>query len=419
MRSGSIKRILCLVTACVLVLLCAAPAAAAGPTRGKYAALTFDDGPNLTITPQLLDGLAERNVKCTFFTLGLYANLYPEIVQRAREEGHQIASHTYNHKILSHQTDATITSEVNGTREVLSSITGEDNFMVRLPYGDGYNNSRVLNCINAPVILWSVDPTNGKADYTTYSLYSGIVNRIYDGSIILLHDTSGSNMHAALQAIDTLQADGWTFVTVEELFRIKGVTPENNTVYFSVPDASTYFDEANLGSHWAHESINYVSEAGLMQGDGDGFKPNEYLTRAMALTILWRACGEPESEAGFTFMDVPEDSWYEQAVRWGVENGLINGYSETEFAPGDMVSREQFCTLIMRLAELEERQFSAEFEYRAYTDASHVSEWAAEAVTALWSAGFVSANETSAFRPTDSLTRAEAAEMLMWYKVLA
>lgn len=393
------------------------------PVRGKLAAMTFDDGPNTTITPQLLDELAGRGVKCTFFVVGYCAQAYPEVVSRAYEEGHQIASHTYNHYTLTTQSDGTIEREIEDTRSLLEEITGESNFMVRLPYGDGANNQRVLGYMNAPVILWSVDPTNGKYPISEEQLYRGILDQVRDGSVILMHDTTSANMNAALRAIDTLQEQGYDFVTVEELFRLNGVTPQDNAVYWRVDNAGTWYDEAQLESHWAYPAISPLIELGVMQGDGTGFRPNEYMTRAMAVTLLWRAAGEPGPGAGPeelpVFLDVPADEWYSGAVAWGKETGAVYGYSDEIFGPEDPISREQFCTLLVRTAAITGASIPTDADARSYSDDGKVSAWAVTPLmNVLWRSEFVSLNEASVFRPGDSITRAEAAELISWYLTL-
>ena len=404
----------CLSLVVVIALILSSLASAPPPRRGRLAAMTFDDGPSAVITPWLLDELAQKNVKCTFFVLGSYAKLYPETVLRAHNEGHQIASHTYNHYALSAQSDYVIQGEVEGTRELLESITGESSFMVRLPYGDGEGNGRVLGCINAPVILWSVDPTNGRYPISEEQLYRGILNQVQDGGIILMHDTSAENLRAALRAIDTLQAQGYSFVTVEELFRLKGVTPQNNVVYKRIEDAGDYYDESRLNEHWAYSAINDLSERGVMRGDGDGFKPNEYLTRAMAVTLMWRVAGEPDitlttpftrvpvpgripdDETG-GFGDVSEDSWYYNAVAWGRKTGILTGYSEEVFAPLELASREQFCVMIARMAQNQHKNLPSGAVIPVYGDMAGASGWALDVLQQIWGAGFVSANETASW----------------------
>ena len=403
-----------MIAALIIIMTCAAGPV---PEKGKFIAITFDDGPHATITPKLLDELAVRNVKSTFFVLGVCASQYPEIVLRAHNEGHQIASHTYNHYALSTKNDQTIYNEVEDTRALLESITGKSDFMVRLPYGDGFGNNRVLRNVNAPVILWSVDATNGR--YPTYEeqLYRGTVNGARDGSIILLHDTSSDNLNAAMRAIDELREQGYTFVTVEELFRLKGITPVDNAVYRNLDDAGTYYDESHLSEHWAYTPIQDVAAREIMIGDGDGFKPNEYMTRAMAVTLLWRAAGQPTPSLlnRTSFLDVPEDQWYTDAVTWGQQTGVLQGYSPESFGPMDIANREQFSVLIIRLADHQGILLPFNDQLPIYSDHPKISSWALQSLQLLWGAGFVSRNETSAFRPQDSVTRAEAAELISWF----
>ena len=403
-----------LIAVLIIIMTCAAGPV---PEKGKFIAITFDDGPHATITPKLLDELAVRNVKSTFFVLGVCANQYPEIVLRAHNEGHQIASHTYNHYALSTRTDDSIRNEVEDTRSLLESITGKSEFMVRPPYGDGHSNSRVLRNVNAPIILWSVDATNGRYPAYEEQLYRGTINGARDGSIILLHDTSSENLNAAMRAIDHLREQGFTFVTVEELFRLKGVTPNDNAVYKSIDDAGSYYDESLLSEHWAYTSIQDVADREIMIGDGAGFKPNEYMTRAMAVTLLWRAAGQPKPSVlnNPSFLDVPEDQWYTEAVAWGQQSGVLQGYSPEFFGPMDIANREQFSVLIVRLADHLEIHLPFNDQLPVYSDHSRISTWALYNLQLLWGAGFVSRNETSAFRPQDSITRAEAAELISWF----
>ncbi|MDL2300638.1 polysaccharide deacetylase family protein [Clostridiaceae bacterium OttesenSCG-928-D20] len=396
----------------IAVGFCSPAFAANPPARTKMIAMTFDDGPHPTITPKLLDELSARNIKCTFFVLGERADLYPDLVERAHNEGHQIASHTYNHKDLSRQSDYTIKTEVNSTRELLKKLTGEDNFMVRVPFG-AYNN-RVLQYMNAPVILWDVDGTNGKYPTGEETLYKNTIKQAREGSIILLHDMNKENLNAGLRAIDKLVADGYTFVTVDELFRLNNVEPKDNKVYTRVDFAGTGYNEAALGNHWAYPSIQHVIRMGIMIGDGYSFNPNEYLTRAMAATILWNSAGKPLPSKSTSFLDISSKDWYFNAVVWAHENKVVSGYSKTEFAPHDYITREQFYVMAANMSEAMNLNLNTACPLRQYNDQGKVSSWADGAIKKIQRAGFVSENEASVFRPKDALSRAEAAELVSW-----
>lgn len=199
---------------------------------GPYVALTFDDGPKPSTTTVLLDGLAKRGVHATFFVIGENVEGNELLLQRMEGEGHQIGLHTYHHKCLDGLNAADLDAEVNSLKESLSALLGRESFMLRPPYGlmSGANLARA----DAPIILWSVDPEDW-SDRNTQRQVSVILNSVKDGDIILLHDIYSSSVDTALQVVDALMAQGYHFVTVEQLFAIRGRTPENGTVYRKLP----------------------------------------------------------------------------------------------------------------------------------------------------------------------------------------
>ena len=208
----------------------------AAPTSGEaeipLVALTFDDGPCHDTTGALLDGLALRGVRATFFLVGLSVEGNEELVLRMEAEGHQIGIHSQNHKVLTELRGAALYWEVDELRHTLSELLGRSDFMVRPPYG--IIDEAVCRGVDAPVILWSVDPEDW-ADRDTARQVEHIVSRVEDGDIILLHDIYPSSVETALQVVDALLAEGFFFVTVEELFELREITPQKGAVYRSLP----------------------------------------------------------------------------------------------------------------------------------------------------------------------------------------
>ena len=202
---------------------------------GPYVALTFDDGPKAATTPILLDGLAQRGVHATFFVIGENVEGNELLLQRMEGEGHQIGLHTYHHKSLAELSASDFHAEVDSLRETLTALLGRESFMLRPPYGmiSTAGQSRAA----APIILWSVDPEDW-SDRDTARQVDFIVDKAQDGDIILLHDIYPSSVDTALQVVDALMSRGFHFVTVEELFAIRGRTPENGTVYRKLPPSS-------------------------------------------------------------------------------------------------------------------------------------------------------------------------------------
>lgn len=226
---------LCLTLCCLMTLLPTTTVSAANGQK-KLIALTFDDGPG-PYTNRLLDGLAERNVHATFFVLGMRAEEYDETTRRIYAEGHQVAQHSYNHPTLTTQTDQEVRWQINHTKEILNDVLKQDfTYLVRPPYGDC--NSRVLSLLEAPAIFWSIDPVDWR-DRNAVTVRDRIVSNAYDGAIILCHDIYSTTVDGALMAIDTLKAEGYEFVTVNELFRRRGVTPQDGDRYSSCKPTGT------------------------------------------------------------------------------------------------------------------------------------------------------------------------------------
>ena len=227
------KRILSLMLAFLLVvtLFPALPIQAEAKTGGKLIAITFDDGPSSRYTEQLLDGLAERGVKATFFMLGEMAKSNRDIVLRAYEEGHEIACHTWDHPNLTKCSDSEVKKQIEDTLEELDRACGDEaDYLVRPPYGS--TNSRVRAAIDNPLIYWSVDSEDWSL-LNTEKVRKKIVAESYDGCIILCHDIHKTTIPAALQAIDDLMDLGYEFVTVSELYRRRGRELEDHVLHYS------------------------------------------------------------------------------------------------------------------------------------------------------------------------------------------
>lgn len=391
------------------------PHAAAADTAGqKVAAFTFDDGPHKTITPELLDALAERGVRATFFVNGKNAERYPEIVQRAAAEGHQIANHTYSHSQLTKLSSENVRYEVSRTQDYLSELLGEDEYFVRVPYGA--INDRVRECIDVPVIMWSVDPTSGRV-MSASQMRDGIISTVHDGAIILMHDTSRANLEASIEAIDQLLADGYLFVTVKELFEIKGAVPADGKIYYKLTgdNVGAFFDESRIETHWAYDAIRFVQDAGIMEGDERGFRPDWGMTRAEAVTVLYRMAGEPTGYPAAQFSDVRRSDWYAGAVAWAVGEGITAGVSDTQFGAESYVTKEQFYTFFARYIEGADTVLTEAEDVPSLPGDESVSSWAYPAVYHLRAYGFQTAEQVARFAPRSGMTRAEAAEMIAWF----
>ena len=183
------------------------------PTR-PMVALTFDDGPHPVCTPQLLDGLKKRDVKVTFFVTGENVESYPEIVKRASEEGHLIGNHTFHHVQLTAANSDDFKKEIISTNDIIQEVTGKETSFIRPPYGSW--DKKYEKELNMFPVLWDVDPLDWcstNVDKIVRSVLAGTK----ENSIILMHDSYDSTVTAALQVVDILKAEGYEFVTVDEI----------------------------------------------------------------------------------------------------------------------------------------------------------------------------------------------------------
>ncbi|WML32585.1 polysaccharide deacetylase family protein [Clostridium sp. OS1-26] len=192
----------------------------------KQVALTFDDGPDIYYTPQILEILKKYNVKATFFIVGLRAQAHPEMVRRIVSEGHSIGNHTWDHPNLPKLPTDKVREEVQKTEQLLYSITGFNTAMFRPPYGSA--NAQVIDEVTSlgyKIIDWSVD-TRDWAKTPTPQIMNYVSKEVYPGGIILQHCAGGksedlSNTVKALpQIISSLRSQGYSFVMVQDLLDI-------------------------------------------------------------------------------------------------------------------------------------------------------------------------------------------------------
>ena len=206
------------------------------PVRGeepKYVALTFDDGPSGRHTKRLLDGLEERNVKATFLLCGYRMAEFPELTQRIFNEGHEIGFHGYSHDNMVQMSRRIIAAELYDCARLLPEDC--EPVFLRPPGGccsDGVR--QVAGARQLAILGWSVDPRDW-ATTDTISIERTVMTNIRDGDIVLLHDMSASSVQAALDIIDSLQKEGFCFVTASELARLRGIRIQPGETYQKFP----------------------------------------------------------------------------------------------------------------------------------------------------------------------------------------
>ena len=171
-------------------------------------------------------------MKATFFLIGSRVAGQEDLVRRMAAEGHQVGVHAWDHVQLKGMTPEQIDGQLGKCRACLQEILGPVELRVRPPYG--FVDDTLLRCAQAPIICWSVDTEDWK-DRNADRIVDTVTDQVRDGSIILMHDIFETSVEAALQCVDLRRAEDYSFITVEELFALRGVTPEKGQVYLNLP----------------------------------------------------------------------------------------------------------------------------------------------------------------------------------------
>ncbi|MET8457017.1 polysaccharide deacetylase family protein [Streptomyces parvulus] len=180
--------------------------------RGRTMLLTFDDGPHPDYTPDILDTLAEYDVRATFFVCGEMADFNRDLISRMADEGHVVGNHTWSHPLLTSLSRRRIRSEMERTSEVVDKACGEPPRWFRAPYGAWNRNAfRIGADLGMEPLAWTVDTL----DWTTPGTRT-IVDRVEDGAapgvVVLSHDAGGDrsqSVRALRRYLPRLLDDGY------------------------------------------------------------------------------------------------------------------------------------------------------------------------------------------------------------------
>lgn len=173
-----------------------------------------------------------------------------------------------------------------------------------------------------------------------------------------------------------------------------------------------YSDVAN--SAWYFEPVKFAYEYGLMSGTSpSSFTPNSTADREQFVTVLWRLAGSPKVEQEIAFTDVNKSEYYAEAVRWAVNEGIVGGYGDGKFGVGDEITREQLATMLHRYAKSNGSTADSPNIRVDYTDFHKVSAYANEAITWCSLMGVINGYEDNSLIPQGTATRAEMAQIFM------
>src|SRR2546423_7272306 len=206
--------------------------------EGPFIALTFDDGPNAALTPKLLDLLAARHLKATFFVVGQNAADHPDTLKRAVREGHEIANHSWSHPNLGKMSDEAVRRELQKTDDAITAAIGKRPTLLRPPYGSitAHQKKWIHEEFGYRIIIWDVDPLDWKRPGPSV-VTARILKETKAGSIVLSHDIHPPTIEAMPATFDQLMKKGFKSVTVTELLGMATPIPPKPTPSPSAPRA--------------------------------------------------------------------------------------------------------------------------------------------------------------------------------------
>ena len=195
-------------------------------TQQKVIALTFDDGPKPKRTERILKILDDENIKATFFLNGKLLKKYKSQSMALVESGHQLANHSYNHDAMVFVSYDHVAEEIESTTKILRGYGYEGELHFRPPFGKSFFNlSRYLENNSIKTIAWDVEPeTWGDNRADAQEQVKRALEQTKPGSIIIMHVMFGDeqSITAAPMIIKELKAQGYRFVTVDELLSLNG-----------------------------------------------------------------------------------------------------------------------------------------------------------------------------------------------------
>lgn len=255
----------------------------------------------------------------------------------------------------------------------------------------------------------------GKENWTTPS-YSGYPTTLWDCKVF-------SHWYLDTVTKPTCTAEGYTAHTCtvcgdryrDQIVPALGHQYANGFCIRCGAQDSSQFSDVSANA-WYASAVQYAVEHGLMAGVGNNrFGPEEPMTRAMLVTVLWRYAGRPEAGKN-PFTDVPAGQWYTEAVTWAAENGVVSGVGNGRFAPNGNITREQMASILFRYAKLTGLDTSKRGELAGFPDEGQVSSWAREALSWAVGEGIISGTAEGGrtiLKPQGNATRAQVASILM------
>ena len=308
------------------------------------------------------------------------------------------ANDSYIVKVTVNNTPLTYTVGEGETAASKDSVQGTV-YATRRPSTGGGSTTPVVKSYNVTVKA----DNNGKATVNKTKATAGETiavnvepNEGYKVKEITVKDVNGKSIDVDQKTRTFEMPEGAVTVTVTFEEGTEEPAPDDKGKFKDVPD-----------SFWAAADIYTLREAGIIDGKtADIFDPEGQVTRAEFTKMIVKMFGVEAKDTKVEFADCGEDDWFTPFVAAALEAGYVKGYSDTEFAPNKVISREEACAILGRAyAKAANSELS-------FTDKDSIDEYAQPYVALLVEMGFINGYEDGTFRAQNHITRAEAAKII-------
>ena len=302
---------------------------------------------------------------------------------------------------------ATITvTTADGSKTATCSVTVEKSSTpIVPPTPDQYSIDAPSNIQNGSVTVNKNSATVGSTVTITVTPDKG-----YKLDTLTVKDAKGNAM-----TLTKVNDTTYTFKMPASKVTISATFVKDGTCTLDDTCPAAKFTDLDLTA-WYHDGVHFCVENGLIQGyPGNLFGPEDSLTRAQIVMILWRMEECPVANYVMTFKDVKADQWYTEAIRWAQSTGIVAGYSTEAFGPNDPITREQMATILYRYAKYHDVDVANTNTLAGFDDLTDVSSWALDAMKWANAVGLVKGRTTTTLVPAAEIKRVEAAAMIQRY----
>lgn len=299
-----------------------------------------------------------------------------------------------------------VSGQISGTPTDMGTFS----FVIRATNSSGFSSQPMSVTVlpAAPVILTTTLP-KAIIDTPYYAKLD------YTGSKPMQWSVVNSTLPAGLH-LDTASGiiTGYPERIEEASFQLLATNAAGSVSrHFTISVNSQFTD---IADHWAYADILWAYARGLFGGDSPTtFSPKGAMSRGMFVTVLHRYAGLPMGSGGKQFTDIPQGSYYEQAVAWAAGDNIVTGISPTTFEPNRNISRQDLVLLLFRYSNEAGLDTSSRADLSTYADSRQVGHWAQEALSWAADTGIIRGTDKNEINPKGTASRAEAAAIFRRY----